>query len=195
MIRKRVSEQCHSTKNIPGTVQWSQTLEQQKLVGHVCSGVQSRIRSCKQIISLFQEQPVDDDGTGRFTHTTSALRKNPSPMPTTHLPAMSIPILMAPASRAAPVAKTTAPNATARVRPKLSDNGPENTDATVPASRSDETTRPSNKDEISPNESVNEGIAVTGPIVPVSSPLSRPPKDTIRAAVIYLGGWRAVLSH
>lgn len=101
-------------------------------------------------------------------YTTSVLKNKPSPIPTTHLAATSIPMLNALASRAAPMAKTTAPRATARVLPKLSDKGPANSEAKVAGSRTDEMTMPCKVEESTPKFSVKDGIAVTGPMVPVS---------------------------
>ena len=96
------------------------------------------------------------------------LKKRPSPIPTTHLPAMNIPILNALASSAAPIAKKMAPIATARVLPKLSDKAPEKSDVKVAGNSIDEMTRPCKEGESTPKVSANEGIAVTGPMVPVS---------------------------
>lgn len=77
-------------------------------------------------------------------------------------------MLNALASRAAPTAKTTAPRATAWVRPKLSDKGPANNEAKVADSSIDEMTMPCKVEESTPKVSVKEGIAVTEPMVPVS---------------------------
>ncbi|KAI9877729.1 MAG: hypothetical protein M1830_003005 [Pleopsidium flavum] len=79
-----------------------------------------------------------------------------------------MPILDALASRAAPIAKKTAPMATARVRPKLSDKAPEKSDVKVAGNSIDETTKPCKEDERTPKEFVKEGMVVTGPMVPVS---------------------------
>jgi len=102
-------------------------------------------------------------------YTISVLKKRPSPIPTTLLPAMSMLRFTALLSRAAPIAKKSAPNANAWVRPKLSDNIPAKSDMTVAGISNDEITNPCKEGERLPKNSVNEGMTMTGPMVPVSS--------------------------
>lgn len=101
-------------------------------------------------------------------YTASVLKYKPSPIPTSHLAAMNIPIPNALASRAAPTAKTIAPRTIARVRPKLSDMGPAKIEPNVAESSIDEMTMPCKVEESAPKVSVKEGMAVTELIVPVS---------------------------
>ena len=107
-------------------------------------------------------------GKDSNAYTTRVLKKKPSPIPTTHLAAMSIPMPNALASRAAPRAKRLAPISTARVRPQPADNGQASCVAKVAGSNTDEMTMPCLTEESTPKVSVKEGIAVTGPMVPVS---------------------------
>jgi hypothetical protein len=96
------------------------------------------------------------------------LKNNPSPTPTMHLPAMNIPKLDAPASRAAPMLKARHPMAIARGRPKRSDKAPANNDANVAARSKQDTTMPWRADGRFPKVDSKEGMVVTGPITPVS---------------------------
>ena len=96
-------------------------------------------------------------------------------MPTTNLPTMSITRLTAAASIAAPRANVRDPMAIALGLPALSERAPAKRDASVADSSTEETTKPSNDGDISPKLVVKDGMAVTGPIVPVSSLL--PPFD------------------
>lgn len=66
------------------------------------------------------------------------------------------------------MAKTKAPIAMARERPRLSDNAPANNDATVADSMIEEITRPCIEGERAPKVRVKEGMTVTGPIAPLS---------------------------
>jgi hypothetical protein len=102
-------------------------------------------------------------------YTTSVLRKSPSPTPTTSRPAINIPRLEAPASRAAPRANPADPIPTARVRPIVSEREPAHREATVADRRTDETTIPPIVEVNSPNWSVNCTMVITGPMTPVSN--------------------------
>ena len=86
---------------------------------------------------------------------------------------------MAAASIAAPRANVKDPIAIALGLPILSEKDPANRDARVAAGRIEETTKPSRDGDISPKLVVKDGMAVTGPIVPVSSLL--PPFDMVNA--------------
>ncbi len=66
------------------------------------------------------------------------------------------------------MAKSKAPMAMARGRPKLSDNAPANNDATVAESRIEEMTRPCKEGESAPKVAVKDGMTVTGPMAPLS---------------------------
>ena len=52
----------------------------------------------------------------------------------------------------------------------------------VAGTRIEEMTSPSKEDERIPKVSMKPGIFVTGPMVPVSRPLRRPPTETVREA-------------
>ena len=66
------------------------------------------------------------------------------------------------------MAKTKAPRANARVRPKLSDKAPANKEVKVAVNRTEETTMPAMEGDSSPKSSVKAGITITGPMVLVS---------------------------
>lgn len=82
---------------------------------------------------------------------------------------MIMPKFEAPASRAAPRANHAEPIPTARPLPIMSERAPANREAKVADKRTEETTIPRITEDNSPNLSVNWGMAVIGPMTPVSS--------------------------
>ena len=76
---------------------------------------------------------------------------------------------MAAASIAAPTAKVKDPMAIDLGRPKLSERLPAKRDASVAGGSTEDTTKPSKDGDTSPKLFAKDGIAVTGPIVLVSS--------------------------
>ncbi|KAL8648714.1 MAG: hypothetical protein Q9210_004817 [Variospora velana] len=91
----------------------------------------------------------------------------------------------APASRAAPTPKIAAPIMIAFSLPTLSARWPAKKEVKAAGSRIEDTIRPCIVGEDVPNDSAKAGMAVTGPMIPVS---------TLDANINFCAGWRAMKS-
>jgi len=88
----------------------------------------------------------------------------------------------------------TAPISTTRSRPILSARVPAKMLGMAPVNMMSETVKPSCDEESLPIEEWNVFIVVRAPMLPVSNPFSRPPKEEMSEAVMYIGINRLLLA-
>lgn len=89
---------------------------------------------------------------------------------------------IAEASNAAPIEKHKAPRPIVGGRPNVSAILPATRQSNTAGIRTEDITSPCKDGANFPKLDSNDGIVVTGPIVDVSRPFSRPPRETVREA-------------